>query len=541
MNIFYTVQNRLHASPLLRGMLLVLLIIIVYIPAMQNGFIWDDDDNLTENIAVRSFEGLAAVWSGPVNTQQFYPLVHTSFLLEYQLWGYNPLGYHIDNILLHALGVLFLYLSLLRLSVAGAFVAALLFAIHPVTVESVAWITERKNTLSGLFFFASLYTFIRARLCNREEQKQNNAFYYLSLFFFFLALSAKTVTCVLPILLFLLLWWKKENLSLWQKIRPLLPFFALAVSAALVTIHFETGNAGAEARAGEVWQLTLPERFINAGYVAWFYLFKLACPLDLSFIYPQWSIDAKSLLSYFAPLSFGALLLASLFFQKRVGKAPAVALFWYSFCVGPSMGVLNFYFMRYSFVQDHFAYLGSVAPIVFTVAFMTQTLKNLHTPQWILPLSAGLLLTAALVITVPHQKIYASAETLWSDTIRKNPNAWMAQFNLGMIRYQQKKTKEALMHLFEAMRLLPHDARITYNIATIFLEMGKPQKAEKYFLLTLKNKGENTDTLLGLGAALAKQNKMAGAVNAFKRVLQADPDNKAAKQNMLLLLQQMRR
>jgi protein O-mannosyl-transferase len=133
------------------ALLLVVAVLIAYLPALQGGYIWDDNRYVTENPILPQPDGLAAIWTDPGATIQYYPMVFTTFWLEYRLWGLNPLGYHATNILLHALSALLLWAILRRLAVPGAWLAAALFALHPVHVESVAWVTERKNVLSGLF------------------------------------------------------------------------------------------------------------------------------------------------------------------------------------------------------------------------------------------------------------------------------------------------------------------------------------------------------------------------------------------------------
>jgi hypothetical protein len=282
------------------GALLVLLPFLIYFPAINGGFIWDDDAYVTENATLRSAEGLKQIWFSPNATPQYYPLVFTTFWLEHKLWDLNPSGYHVTNIFLHGLNALLLWRLLRYLKVSWALLAAAGFALHPVHVESVAWITERKNVLSGVFYFSAAILMVKyLRLGESPISKPGDQWknFLLALWFFICALMSKTVTCSLPAAILLMIWWKRGRIQK-RDVSILLPFFILGLSAGLFTVWLERHHVGA---LGGEWNFSVMERILIAGRALWFYAGKLLWPADLSFSYPRWKIDAGLWRQYLWP------------------------------------------------------------------------------------------------------------------------------------------------------------------------------------------------------------------------------------------------
>ena len=310
------------------ALLLVGLTAGAYIPAMSGGFIWDDDDYVQDNLTLRSLEGLGQIWFQPGATRQYYPLVHTTYWLEYRLWGLDPTGYHVVNVILHALSAVLVWRLLIRLKVSGAWAAAALFALHPVHVESVAWITERKNALSGAFYLGAAWAYLR------YEEAHSPRLYWAALFLFAAALLSKTVTCTLPAALLLVLWWKGQT-PMRRTAVALVPFFALGAAMSGMTVWMEKHSVGAW---GPEWDLSLVERGLIAGRALWFYAAKLLVPLNLTFIYPRWAIDATAVWQYLYPigaLGVGALLWA---FRERLGRGPLTGVLFFAGTLTPALG-----------------------------------------------------------------------------------------------------------------------------------------------------------------------------------------------------------
>jgi len=453
------------------GLVLVVFTIAAYLPAVKAGFIWDDDDYVTNNQHLFSLPGLARIWFDFSATPQYYPLVYTSFCFEYRLWRLNPAGYHVVNILLHALGALLLWRLLAQLRLPGAWLAAAIFALHPVHVESVAWITERKNVLSCIFYLASAIAYLKYALEPGENETSHTRYlwYALALILFIAALLSKTVTCTLPAALLVVLWWKRDRLTL-RDVRSLIPMFVLSAAAAIITARVEYHHVGA---VGDDWSMSIIERFLLAGRITWFYVVKLLWPYPLTFVYPRWLIDSGSWWQYIYPAML-ILIVFKLWRQRdSIGKGPLVAGLFYIITLSPTMGFINVYYMRYSFVADHFAYLPSIGLIVLAVAAGVWAVKK-YAPmlQRGLPASAVCILAALVVLTWRQARAYTDQEALWKDTLSKNPDAWIAHTNLAVVLIKQKRYEEAIQHCNKAIEFEPACAKAYNNRGNARFSIG---------------------------------------------------------------------
>jgi hypothetical protein len=264
---------------------LVAAVVVVYLPALQAGFIWNDSDYVTRP-GLRSLSGLGRIWFEVGSTEQYYPLLHSFFWIQHQLWGDAPLGYHLTGVLLHAGSALLLAAGLRRWTIPGAWLAAFVFALHPVAVESVAWVAEQKNTLSLVFYLAAALAYAAF------DQRRSGRMYLLATFLFVLALLSKTTTATLPPALWVLLWWRYGRLEWRRDVLPLLPWMAMAAVAGLFSAWVERTYIGAD---GAEFALSAGERLLLAGRILWFYVGKLVWPFDLVFIYPRWTICGRRL------------------------------------------------------------------------------------------------------------------------------------------------------------------------------------------------------------------------------------------------------
>jgi Flp pilus assembly protein TadD len=340
------------------GAALFALTTIAYAPVLSNGFIWDDDAYVTRNPTLESAAGLWRIWLEPGATPQYYPLVFTSFWLERWRWGLDPAAYHAVNVVLHALNAVLLWLALRRLQVPAAWFIACLFALHPVQVESVAWITERKNVLSTTFYLAAALAYWRFALPTEDGDGAGGGWgwYVAALGLFACALLSKTVACSLPAALLLVAWWKRGRVTrrdLW----PLAPMFALGAAAGVFTAWLEKHHVGA---SGPEWALAPVERCLVAGRALWFYAAKLAWPASLTFIYPRWQIDRYAWWQYLYPATAVLVVVVLYLLRHRIGRGPVTALCFFGGTLFPALGFINVYPMRYTFVADHFQYLACV-------------------------------------------------------------------------------------------------------------------------------------------------------------------------------------
>jgi tetratricopeptide (TPR) repeat protein len=518
---------------LLPALALTFLPLVSYIPATRGDFIWDDDMYVVNNQALRSAEGLYKIWliPGGVPHTQYYPLTLSLFWLEYHAWGLDPIGYHWVNVGLHALNALLLWVILLRLSVPGAWLAAAIFAIHPVHVESVAWITERKNVLSGFFYLAALLAYLRFALGDGSTRATGSrwGWYILSLILFLAALLSKTIACSLPAALFLLLWWQRGRLA-WRDVVPLVPFFAVGIGLGLTTVWMEKVVLGVR---GWEFDLSLGERCLIAGRALWFYTSKLLWPQQLTFIYPRWHIDTGVWWQYLFPIA--ALLVAGVLWaqRRRWGSGPLVGVLFFAGTLVPALGFFDVYPMRYSFVADHFQYLASIGLIALAAAIASQQGGRLH--FGLKPvgsaLAGGLLLVLA-ILTWEQCGVYANLKTLWTDTIEKDPECWMAHENLAYILGEEGKPREAVRHLLIGLRLYPHNAPAYYSLGTFYLRLGNIPEAQRCFAKALEQEPRYALAHQNLAGLLIQSGELKGGVDHLARALALDPNSSSNHFNL---------
>jgi len=505
------------------GVGLILLVLIAYIPALRAGFVWDDDRYVTENPTLRTLDGLRRIWFELGAVPQYYPLVHTTFWIEYHLWQLSPLGYHLDNILLHALNAILLWILLRRLSVPGAWVAAAIFALHPVHVESVAWITERKNVLSGFFYLSALLAYLRFfGLGDAPENKSEGqgGFYLLAFILFTCALLSKTITCFLPGVILLLLWWQRGRLR-WREVYKLIPLFALGAGLGLLTVWMEKYRVGA---LGEEWTLSFIDRTLIAGRALWFYAGKLLWPHQLTFIYPRWQIDSGIWWQCLFPLAAVAVIVALWLLRRRMGKAPLVAVLYFVGMLIPALGFFAVYPMQYSFVADHFQYLASIGLIGLGVAAITTYFKRVGLlKKPIIYIACTTLLLILGVLTWRQGHIYKDLETLWRDTLTKNPSAWIAHHNLANVLVGQGKIEEAVVHYREALYIKPDSAKHHCNLANVLVRQGKIEEAAVHCRETLRIQPDYTQAHCNLGNILLRQGKIEEAITHYREALRIRP------------------
>lgn len=503
------------------ALLLAALTAVAYVPAMNGGFIWDDDDYVQDNPTLRSLQGLEQIWLQPGATRQYYPLVHTTYWIEYRLWGLNPTGYHVVNVLLHALSAVLVWRLLRLLQVPGAWAAAALFALHPVHVESVAWITERKNTLSGAFYLGAAWAYLRF------ETTRQLQLYGAALLLFAAALFSKTVTSTLPAALALVLWWQGRDLDR-RMLVPLVPFFALGAAMGLVTLWMEEYSVGAW---GPAWDLSWLDRCLIAGRALWFYAAKLLLPVQLTFIYPRWQIDAAAAWQYLYPaaaLGAGGLLWT---YRKRIGRGPLTGVLFFAGTLAPALGFFNVYPMLYSFVADHFQYLASLGLLTLAASGGSRLLARVG-HRAIGPAALALILVGCGLLTWHQGRAYADLETLWRDTLAKNPGAWIAHNNLGNILRQRGQLNQALRHYRQALLLMPGDAQIHLNLAETHQGRSEIATALRHYRQALAAEPDRIETLLKLGNILLAQNAAEEAVRHYLRALELAPSLAPAHSNL---------
>jgi protein O-mannosyl-transferase len=462
-----TQQSRLVLLGLLASTL------IVYQPVWHGGILWDDEGHLTR-AELRSVSGLARIWFEPGATQQYYPMAHTAFWILHRLWGDATIGYHLVNIMLHAISAFLLWKILLRLRVPGATLAAFVFALHPVHVESVAWMTELKNVLAGLFYFAAALVYLG------YERSRSRRAYWGALALFTLAVASKTVTVTFPIALLVIAWWQRGRVRLREDVLPVAPFLAIGASAGLMTIWVERTLIGA---TGAEFELGFVERCLLASRATWFYLSKLVWPSNLIFIYPRWEISTTSTIAWSSLIASTALFLACVTIARRE-RGPLAALLFFWATLFPALGFFNVYPFRFSYVADHFQYLASVGPIALLTAIAALAVRDRARQP--LRMALTLILVAGLgSLTFAHSRQYQDAETLYRSTIGRNPEAWIAHNNLAALLLAGEppsdRVQDAVQHLESALRLKPDYAEAHYNLGTALERLGRFDDARQQY------------------------------------------------------------
>lgn len=517
------------------AIVLVLITFLAYQPVWRAGFIWDDDCYVTNNTPLRTVDGLWGIWGKPGTTIQYYPLVYTSFWVEYHLWGLQPLGFHLVNVLLHALNAVLLWSILRRLGVPGSWWASAIFAIHPVGVESVAWVTERKNVLSGFFYLLTALAFLRFRpLANREATRACDWRYYpLVLVLFLCALLSKTVTCSLPAVLLLLVWWKNGRVER-RDVLPLIPLFVLGVASSFMTIWMEKHSVGA---SGAEWSLSFVQRCLVAGRALWFYSGKLFWPHNLTFIYPHWEIDSGVWWQYLFPVAALVVLIALWLLRSRIGRGPLVAVLFFAGTLVPALGFFDVFPFRYSYVADHFQYLGCIGLISLVVSTGTAICKRagLWGCNWgKITVAIALLLLG--VSTWRQAHIYQDLKTLWRDTLTKNSQCWLAHCNLGNIFWQEGKISDARGHYEQALRINPDYAEAHNNLGDVFWREGKINDALRHYEQAIRIHPDFPEAHYNLGSVLAQTGNIGEAIVHFEKVVQFKPNYAEAHYNLGIAL-----
>lgn len=508
------------------ALLLLGLLLAAYGPALRGGFLWDDDVYVTGNELLTAPDGLRRIWFSTDSPSQYFPLTYTLMRAERSAWGLDPLGYHLVSVALHGINALLVALVLGLLAVPGAWLAAAVFALHPVQVESVAWITEQKNLLSTLFYLAALWAWIRSL----DAPARRRGFWLAGVTaFFLLALFAKTTACTLPAALVIAAWRKGRKLD-----RPLvLPVAALlliGVAMGLFTAWWEQHLQGS--KDAEV-SFPFLDGVIIASRALWFYAGKLLWPAGLAFSYPRWELDASD------PLQYGWLLgllvaAAGLGLLWRRGvRGPALAVLFFVACLSPLLGFIPLYTFQYSFAADHYQYLACVGLFALAGAGLSGAAGRLPAGSRRALAALPVLLLAALTWRQAHA--YRDIETLWRDTIANNPASWMARDNLGCELAGQGRFGEAVESFRAALRIHPRNARTHFNLANTLGKMGRAPEALAEYDRALSEEPLHAKSLFNKAHLLASLGRAEEAAAGYEAALRVAPGMASAQVNLALL------
>jgi tetratricopeptide (TPR) repeat protein len=503
--------------------------VLTYWPAWHGGFIWDDDRYVTNNPLLVAPDGLRRIWFSLDAPSQYFPLSYTLLRLEHSWWGLNPAGYHWINILLHVANAFLVWRILIRLEVPGSWLAALVFALHPVQVESVAWISEVKNLLMGCFFLLTIFAWIEFV---EGRGRRRSLYYVAALVFCFLALAAKSTACTLPAALLLILWLKKKPIDR-RAIFHIAPFVILAFGAGLIAMWWEKYHQGTRVLVS----LAPLDRILIATRAIWFYLSKIFWPSNLTFIYPQWQIDVANPGAYIWLAATAAIVVLLYVARRSLGRGPEVGLLFFAATLSPLLGFIMLYTFRYTFVADHYQYLACIGPIALASAGFIKGVDRAQNHRWI-AWSGALAVTACLaVLTFRQSMMYRDLETLWRSTLSKDPKSWMAYNNLGVVQLEKGNLNAAIDDYQRSLQLHPEYPEALYNLGSALLQKGETDKAIALCEQALRLQPTDVDAHVVLGNALMTRQEVDRAISHYREALKLRPDDPNAHHNLAIALQ----
>ena len=516
-----------------KGRGLALLAVVFYTPALFGGFVSDDWIFVTEPL-VRRLDGIVSIWLSPAEIQRedhYWPVTYTTFWIEHKLWGFNPFGYHAVNIALHALNSVLVWRLLLRLGVPGAWLVAAVFAVHPVHVESVAWIIERKDLLSTLFYLGAVHVWLRF------TEAPGPGRYLLCLALFAAALLSKSIAVTLPAALLLLRWWQAGRVT-WRDAACVAPLFALALGVTLADLAFYRD------RIDSALDYSLVERALIAARALWVYAHQLVWPMSLPVLYPRWEVHPGDLLGWLAIATLVALGTVLWLARDRIGRGPLAGALFFALTLSPVLGFVDFGFMRFAFVADRFQYLASIGPLAVILVAAVHLAGRLHPRgRAVAVVTAAAVLLALGALSWQQSWIYRNDLAYARHIDAVNPRHHIGQAILSHELNAAGHHEEALaaarrgIDLSEGQRGSDYDAQAALGGA--LLALHRPVEAEAAFRRALARWPRNRlgGPRLQLAQALVRQARYEEGLALYQALIREDPKDDAAHlfQGMALL------
>ena len=495
-----------------------LLVVGSYVPAFFAGFVWDDEI-ITEAV-VRDWSGLRHIWFSPTEIKReghYWPLVYTTFWLEHKLWGYAPTGYHVVNVVLHLGNALVLWRLARQLTVSGAWLLAAVFAVHPLHVESVAWVIERKDLLSTLFYLAAFSTWVHFVEEPRPEFGWRR--YLLALALFVLGLLCKSIVVTLPAALLIWHWWQRGRVTGVDLLR-LAPFFAVGLIVVVADTLFyysrETISLG----------YVMVERVLIAAHALWFYAGKLLWPVGLAVIYPHWDVSAANPLDWAYVVAAVALAVGLWFLRHRIGRWPLAGVLFFAVTLTPVLGFVDFGYMQFSFVADRYQYLAGIGVTAVLVGAAAHGAGRLpETWQKGAAGVAAVILILLGTLTWQQAGVYRDEVTFFTHVVSYNPTARGAQQNLGHALLAVQRPEEALAASLIATEQDPDDIKAHANVGVALIRLGRLDEAERRLRHTLKLDPRSVIVIQNLGESLRKQGRFEEALEFYRTATQMDSGN----------------
>ena len=522
-----TVATSYARQDVLAFVALGLLLVVSYLPAMLwGGFIWDDVTYLLEAELVREVSGLWKFWFSPAEHVEghYWPLTYTTFWLEHKLWGFDPTGYHVVNVLLHLANTLLLWHLLRRLAVPGAWMVAAVFAVHPLHVESVAWVIERKDVLSGLFFLAAVLAWMRF------VEQPSRGRYAWSLALYATALLSKSIAVTLPVSLLIWHWWKQGRVTKTDLLR-MVPFCVVGIGYAVGDLSLSRSVIFAS------FDYSLTERTLIAAHSLWFYCGKLLWPKDLAVIYPLWDIRIADPLAWGYFIAAVVLALALWHFRLRIGRGPLVGALFFAVTLSPALGFVDHDYMRYAFVADRHQYLASIGVIAVVIGSATYGVRRLSGLGQKGVLGVAMVALVALgMLTWRQAGIYRDEETFFRHIVALNPQALNAHYQLGGALYRREQYEEALDAYRIAVAQRPNHDEAHFLLSLALDKLGRFEEAEHHLRRVIVLDPQGKIAHLNLSDALYNQGRYEEALDAIHIAIEQAPDFLEAHVNLSAIL-----
>ena len=512
------------------ALILIALGAVSYLPAMLwGGFVWDDAI-FTESKGVREWSGLWGIWFQPTEAidkeGHYWPLVYTTFWLEHKLWGFAPAGYHVVNVVLHLANTVLLWRLLGRLAVPGPLLIAAVFAVHPLHVESVAWVMERKDVLSGFFYLTAVLVWMRFV----EEPRPGR--YVLALALYAAGLLSKSIVVTLPAALLIVHWWRQGSVSL-RDLARLAPFFLVGLVIVAGDFAFYVSREPLDLGYSPI------ERVLIAAHALWFYVGKLLWPADLAIIYPLWEVRATDPIGWLYVAAAVAVVGVLWRFRHRLGRGPLAGVLFFAVTLSPVLGFVDYGYMQYSFVADRFQYLAGIGVMAVLVGTAVSGLATARAAGRApgLAITAGR--TAAVVVvmvlgtlTWRHASVFRDDVTLNRHIVSLNPVARDAHLGLGAALAKAGRMEEAAAATRIALEQDPKSAKANANWGLALLEEGRLEEALEAIRISLELDPDTPGGYVNLAKVLIAMGRVADAEDSLRRASRSDPGNLDILQNL---------
>jgi tetratricopeptide (TPR) repeat protein len=517
---------------IVQALVIAAAVLWIYRPVLHGGWLWDDDMYITANSLLHDPARLWKIWFVPGDQIDYYPIEQTIQWIEWELFGDATFGYHLTNVFLHIMGALLVWRLLGKFHLRLAWVGGLIFAIHPVQVESVAWSSELKNTLS-------LPPFLLAMCAWMDYEERGKAKdYFLALGLFLAAMLCKTTMVMFPVAILLYAWWKRGQIG-WHDLKASGPFFVVSLALGLLTVwlqHHEAMDQMVNPLGGVF------SRLAGAGLSLSFYFSKCFLPVGLMPVYPKWPVDSPSLLQFLPWLVLSGTIYWLWMKRESWGRHALLGLGFFLIILEPFLGFNAAAYMTFTWVMDHFLYIPIIGLIGLVVAALGQ--MEMQLPASFRPCGIGLVAGVLAILAFESRddaKMFINEETLWTYELRYNPGAFLAYNNLGEALAQKGLLSEAIGQFEQALRVKPDYTLARVNLGDALLQTGRVSEAMEQFEEALRTQPNDPWAHNSLGEALVQMGRLPEAVEQYEQALRIQPGYAKTYNNLGSALGQMGR